>query len=135
MSSGIEELRRGFDHLEVQLRSLEALGESTENQLMVSLLQSKLSKEVMDSLIMLKRADDIWTVSLLRDTLRRYISNKEYSVHVTEDIDAGPLCGSAEALVARESPKGQAKKTEPKSGWQKKQPAVVQRTKKCVYCA
>ena len=63
-----------YDQIEKSLRSLEALGENVENNLLVCLIKSKLSEEIMFKLEEHKTSEEIWTVSLLRKKLKWFIS-------------------------------------------------------------
>ena len=76
-SSQSSPLRKNYDLIEKQLRSLEALGEDIESKMLVSLTMEKLPKDVLIHLTDHKNDGDEWTVQLLRDPLYRYISNRE----------------------------------------------------------
>ena len=76
-SNYYEKLRTTFDTIEIHLRSLETLGENIENNLMMSLLQSKLPKHVLARLEEYKNNDNDWTVQNLRKELKRYIAAQE----------------------------------------------------------
>ena len=76
-SNHYEKLRSTFDNIEKHLRSLEALGENIENNLMMSLLQTKLPRHVLARLEEYKNNDNDWTVKNLRKELKRYIAAQE----------------------------------------------------------
>ena len=71
-----EKLRSKYD-IEQHLRLLQALGENTEFNLMVSLIQSKLPRSILAKLEEYKKSDDPWTVKRLRIELKRYVAAQE----------------------------------------------------------
>ena len=71
-----EKLRSKYD-IEQHLRLLQALGENTEFNLMVSLIQSKLPRSILAKLEEYKKSDDPWTVKRLRIELKRYVAVQE----------------------------------------------------------
>ena len=73
-----EKLRSKYD-IEQHLRLLQALGENTEFNLMVSLIQSKLPRSILAKLEEYKKSDDPWTVKRLRIELKRYVAAQENS--------------------------------------------------------
>ena len=73
-STYYEKLRSTYDHIEQHLRSLQALGESTECNLLVFLIQSKLPRSVLAKLEEYKKSEDQWTVERLRIELKRYVA-------------------------------------------------------------
>ena len=76
-STYYEKLRSTYDHIEHHLRCLQALGENTERNLMVSLKQSKLPRSILPKLEEYKKSDDSWTVERLRIELKRYVTAQE----------------------------------------------------------
>ena len=70
-------LRTSYDTIEKHLRSLQALGEDVNTKMLVSLIMSKLPKDVITHLTDHKVDDQEWPVQLLRDKLHRYITNRE----------------------------------------------------------
>ena len=60
-STYYEKLRSTCNHIEQHLRSLQALGENTECNLMVFLIQSKLPRTILAKLEEYKKSDDPWT--------------------------------------------------------------------------
>ena len=75
-SNHYEKLRSTFDNIEKHLRSLEALGENIENNMMLSRLQSKLPRYVITRLEENNDGTD-WTVQKLRKELKKYIAAQE----------------------------------------------------------
>ena len=59
-------LRSTFDELEKHLRCLTALGEDTNHRHFVSLIMSKLPREVIIKLEEMKKPAEVWSVQLLR---------------------------------------------------------------------
>ncbi len=72
-------LRITFDQIEVHLRSLEALGEPIETNQLVTTIMAKLPENVTAHLTDQKKDGDRWTVKMLRDMLRKYITSREYA--------------------------------------------------------
>ncbi len=70
-------LRTTFDHMESHLRSLEALGESQEQPIFVSMIQNKLPSDVLLQLEMLKETTTEWTVTSLRKAFQRHLMARE----------------------------------------------------------
>ena len=66
-----EKLQSTYDSIEKHFRSLEALGDNIENNLMMSLIQSKFPKHVLARLEEYKNNDDPWTIRNLRKELKR----------------------------------------------------------------
>ena len=81
------QLRRTFNNLETQLRSLESLGENTENKYMVALILSKFPTEF--NLKLEESRENEWTVKDLRTKVRRLIVAREKSEEIwnKSDID------------------------------------------------
>ena len=76
-SSHTSALRTSYDSIEKHLRSLQALGEDVNTKMLVSLIMTKLPKDVITHLTDQKEDDQEWTVQLLRDKLHRFITNRE----------------------------------------------------------
>ncbi|XP_077989885.1 uncharacterized protein LOC144444346 [Glandiceps talaboti] len=70
-------LRSLHDALERHLRSLEALGQNVNQEIFISMITSKLPKEVLLQLEMQKGADSRWTVMKLRKLFELYITARE----------------------------------------------------------
>ncbi|XP_044180058.1 uncharacterized protein LOC114970531 [Acropora millepora] len=70
-------LRTSYDSIEKHLRSLQALGEDVNTKILVSLIMTKLPKDVITPLTDHKEDGQEWTVQLLRDKLHRFITNRE----------------------------------------------------------
>ena len=76
-SSSTSALRTRYDSIEKHLRSLQALGEDVNTKMLVSLIMTKLPKDVITPLTDHKEVGQEWTVQLLRDKLHRFITNRE----------------------------------------------------------
>ena len=63
-------LRSTVDELEKHLRCLTALGEDTDHRHFVSLIMSKLLREVVIKLEEMKGPTEVWSVQLLRKTFK-----------------------------------------------------------------
>ena len=74
-----DSLRSFLDRIERHLRSLEVLKENIDQKVFVSMIRRKLPSDVLLQLEVLKGADNIWSVSSLRDLLRQFIVSKEKS--------------------------------------------------------
>ena len=73
----IQSLRSTYDTIEQHLRSLQALGEDVNQGQIVSMIRSKLPKAVLTRLEERKEAGKEWTVELLRECLKTYITTQE----------------------------------------------------------
>jgi hypothetical protein len=69
-------LQSTYDKIEKSIRSLEALGENVESNLLVCLIKTKLPEETMFKLEEHKNPDESWSVSLLRKYLQWYITTR-----------------------------------------------------------
>ena len=76
-SSHTSALRSSYAVIEKHLRSLQALEEDVNTKMLVSLIMTKLPKDVITHLNDQKEDEQEWTVKLLRDKLHRYITNRE----------------------------------------------------------
>ena len=65
-----EKLQSTYDSIEKHFRSLEALGDNIENNLMMSLIQSKFPKHVLEEH---KNDDDPWMVRNFRKEVKKYV--------------------------------------------------------------
>ncbi|XP_060575739.1 uncharacterized protein LOC132733143 [Ruditapes philippinarum] len=74
-----ENLRMFLDSIEKHLRSLEVLKEDINQHVFVSMIRSKLPKEVLRQLELMKGPTDKWTVDLLRETLHSYVIACEHA--------------------------------------------------------
>ena len=70
-------LRKLYDTLEARLRSLDALGQDTDQQLFVTLITSKLPKHTMTQLELLRLDGQDWSATTLRQKLGTYIAAQE----------------------------------------------------------
>lgn len=70
-------LRALYDKFETHLRSLEALGQDIDQAVFISLITSKLPKEVLTHLEIQKGAKTKWNIQKLREMLENYIVAKE----------------------------------------------------------
>lgn len=87
--------------MERHIWSLEALAEDAGNQLMVPLIQSKISKEVFDSITFLKHSTEESTAYHIREVLGKFTTSREYFSYVKKDscFEYEPM-STAEALIA-----------------------------------
>ena len=120
-STYYEKLQSTYDSIEKHLRSLEALGENVENNLMMSLLQSKLPKHVLARLEEYKNDDNPWSVGLFRKELKKYITAQEIGNRLT-------------SLNSN----NQSRINEPRKPYDQRQPTVAfstgERQRNCIYC-
>ena len=77
------ELRRTFNLIETLLRSLESMGESVNNNYIISLIESKLPSKMNQRLEEVK--EDEWNVSSLRKMINKLITARERSEDVKEE--------------------------------------------------
>ncbi|XP_053380526.1 uncharacterized protein LOC128548911 [Mercenaria mercenaria] len=76
-SNKTESLRILLDKVEKHLRSLEVLHQNINQDVFVSMIRSKLPQHVLLQLEIQKGTVDKWTVSILRDKLRCYVTARE----------------------------------------------------------
>ena len=81
-SNDTKQLRSTLDEIQIQLRSLEALGEVIENTPNVVMIKSKFPREVLQDLELRRDVLDTWKVETLIYHLDRYISSKEVTEHL-----------------------------------------------------
>ena len=100
-------LRNLYNQIEKHLRSLKALDQDTDQDLFISMITSKLPKDVLVQLEVQKGARNPWTVKELRERFNDYIAARERAeqhASMTKCESAGdhegPFMSSAEALVA-----------------------------------
>ena len=99
-----------YNEVEKHLRSLKALDQDIDQDLFISMITSKLPKDVLIQLEVQKGAKTPWTVKELRERFNDYIAARERAEHAstTRSESAGnherPLMSSAEALVAGVQP-------------------------------
>ena len=100
-------LRNLYNQVEKHLRSLKALDQDTDQDLFISMITSKLPKDVLVQLEVQKGARNPWTVKELRERFNDYIAARERAeqhASMTKRESAGdhegPFMSSAEALVA-----------------------------------
>ena len=103
-SSHTSALRTSYDSIEKHLRSLQALGEDVNTKMLVSLIMTKLPKDVITHLTDQKEDDQEWTVQLLRDKLHRFITNRENAERQcgTKDDSKHPTGGTWPISEAKE---------------------------------
>ena len=99
-------LRSFNDQFERHFRSLEALKQDTNQDVFVSIMSSKIPKNVLLQLQIQRGSKVIWTVSRLRELLSEYILAREKTEEQcfmeatgSNPPTARPLKSSAEALV------------------------------------
>ena len=98
-------LRALYDNFERHFRSLEAMQQDTNQDVFVSMMTSKIPKDVLLQLQIQKGAKVNWTVSRLRELLNDYVSameEKDHQGHTEASSNASParsLRGSTETLV------------------------------------
>ena len=71
------DLRLLYDKIEQHMRSLEALEQNIDQDVFISMITSKLPKEVLIQLEIQKGTDVKWTVKKLRDLLKTYVAARE----------------------------------------------------------
>ena len=99
-------LRTLYEHIEKDLRSLEALDENIDQNIFISMITSKIPKEVLILLELQKGARNKWTVGELRELFSNYVVARERAEqnHYTakgetrEDYYKS-MVSSAEALI------------------------------------
>ena len=99
-------LRNLYDQTEKHLRSLEALKQNINQDVFISMITSKIPKEVLIQLEIQKGAKNKWTVKELRELFNNYISARERAEQqfgtgkgeITGDSNKS-MVSSAEALV------------------------------------
>ena len=100
-----------FDELEKHLRCLSLLGEDTNHRHFVSLIKSKLPKEVVIKLEEMKGPIEVWSVQLLQKKLQVHLTATEnaarqrrtyllQNVASTNKFTTSPKRSSAQALIA-----------------------------------
>ena len=121
-----EKLQSTYDSIEKHFRSLEALGDNIENNLMMSLIQSKFPKHVLARLEEYKNNDDPWTIRNLRKELKRYISAQEIGNRLT-----GIHNDTSSKQNANQTPHNNQRHNS-------RQPTVAfpnsKKQRKCIYC-
>ena len=75
--NNVYSLRQFLDQYDKHIRSLEVLGENTNQNLFVSMIKSKLPKKVLLHIEVQKGPDTKWSSKELRDRLRTYIVARE----------------------------------------------------------
>ena len=73
----VTSLHATYDSIEKQLRSLNAIGDDTNQTQVISMIRSKLPKVVLARLEERKDWDKSWTVGLLRNCLKTHITAHE----------------------------------------------------------
>ena len=71
------ELRHFLDTIEKHLRSLEVLGQKIDQDVFISMIKSKLPKDILLQMELKKDPDTEWTVKSLRKCLRLYTVARE----------------------------------------------------------
>ena len=85
----VSSLRATYNKMEKHLRSLNALGEDTNQRQIISMIRSKLPKVVLARLEVRKDGDGNWTTELFRHCLKSYITaqetaENEFMIHQSE---------------------------------------------------
>lgn len=102
-------LRSLYDQIEKHLRSLQALEQDIDQDVFISMITSKIPKEVLIQLEIQKGACNKWTVKELRELFKQYIAARERAEQQfspTKSESTGEpykpmiMVSSAEALVA-----------------------------------
>ena len=70
-------LRSLYDHIEKQLRSLEALEQNVDQDIFIAMITSKIPKEVIIQLELQKGARNKWSVRELRELFNNYVAARE----------------------------------------------------------
>ena len=103
-------LRSLYDQIEKHLRSLQALEQDINQDVFISMITSKLPKEVLIQLEIQKGTCNKWTVKVLRELFKNYVAARERAeqqFNTTKTESTGEPCkpmimvSSAEALMAR----------------------------------
>ena len=121
-SSYYEKLRTTYDNIEKHLRSLEALGENVDNNLMMSLIQSKFPKNVLARLEEYKNDNNPWSVALFRREIKRYIAAQEIGNRMAN-------LNSNSQSKHNEIQKQAQYQRQPTAAFQ-----IGERQRKCIYC-
>ena len=102
-SKGLREL---YDQIEKHLRSLEALNQDVNQEVLISIITAKLPKDILVQLEIQKGAKNKWTIGLLRELFNDCVSAREKAEqHINTGISTSrhqashPLRLSTEALV------------------------------------
>ncbi|CAC5354903.1 unnamed protein product [Mytilus coruscus] len=82
-------LRRLYDDLERHLRSLEALQQDVTQDVFISMITSKLPKEVIIQLEIQKGNNERWTVGMLRQFFNTYITAREAAESQSKETHTG----------------------------------------------
>ncbi|CAC5423017.1 unnamed protein product [Mytilus coruscus] len=83
-------LRRLYDDLERHLRSLQALHQYVTQDVFISMITSKLPKEVLIQLEIQKGNNERWTVGKLRQFFNNYITAREAAESQSKETHTGP---------------------------------------------
>ena len=74
-----KDLRAVYDNLEIHLRSLESLHQDTNHDIFVSIIASKIPRDVLLQLALQKGAKEKWVASTLRKSFNNYICATEWA--------------------------------------------------------
>ena len=92
-----------YDHIEKHLRSLEALEENIDQNIFISMITSKIPKEVFIQLELQKGARNKWTVRELRELFSNYVVAREQNHYTakgkTREDYYKSMVSSAEAFI------------------------------------
>ncbi|VDI58759.1 Hypothetical predicted protein [Mytilus galloprovincialis] len=83
-------LRRLYDDLERHLRSLDAMHQDVTQDVFISMITSKLPKEVLIQLEIQKGNNERWTVGKLRQFFNTYITAREAAESQSKETHTGP---------------------------------------------
>ena len=95
------DIRKTFNCIEVQLRSLESMGEALENKYLVALVKRKLPDEF-NLKLEETRGDGHWTLELLRKTITKFLRARERS-ETGHQADDDELEYTTEGLLGKET--------------------------------
>ena len=131
-TSQVDKLRSMRDTIEKHLRSLKAYGEDIDQQIFVSIITSKLPKDILLQLELQKGCKQEWTVQNLRDLLNNLVSAKESAEqfnHFSSLTKTPPVSNSQQSRKTPFRPS-----TEALASTERNQSNPKRAAKKCVYC-
>ena len=78
-SNNPKDLRAVYDKLEIHLRSLESQQKDTNHDILISIISSKIPKDVLLQLALQKGMNEKWTANTLRKSFKNYICATEWA--------------------------------------------------------
>ena len=78
-SNNPKDLRAVYDKLEIHLRSLESQQQDTNHAIFISIISSKIPKDVLQQLALQKGMNEKWTANTLRKSFKNYICATEWA--------------------------------------------------------